>query len=111
MEDKDISKIVSGLKESINIMVTESVYEQTKYKDEEVSGLHREINNKLTEQGRSIDKLTKLIEDHDTVIQELRQIYKTSGYIKKFILWFLVFVPSVAGFVAGIKYIHDTIRN
>lgn len=111
MEEKDINNIVDSLKESINMMVAESVYEQTKYKDQEVSALHREINNRLTEQGQSMEKLTTLITDHDEVIRELRQLYKTSGYIKKFILWILVFIPSIAGFVAGIKYIHDTIRN
>ena len=101
--------LISGLKEEINLLVLESVNEQAKHKDEEVSGLHREIKNSLLSQSNSINELKELVKSHDEVIQELRQIYKTSGYIKKFILWILVFIPSVAGFFGGLRYLYNLI--
>lgn len=104
METKDIQSIVEGLKDTINLSITEAVYEQTKHKDQEVSSLHREIRD-------DIKALKEIVKAHNEVIQELRQLYKTSGYIKKFILWFLLFVPSVAGFFAGLKYLYDLIKH
>lgn len=100
MDDPNVQKIIDGLKTSIESMVHDTVYEQTKHKDAEISTLHREIRD-------DIKILKEIVKSHDEVIQELRQLYKTSGYIKKFILWFLLFVPSVAGFFAGLKYLHD----
>jgi len=85
----------------------ELVYEQTKSKDKEVSGLHKEINNRLTTQGNNIDKLTELVESHHDLITEIRSIIKTSGYIKKGIIWILVFVPTISAFLAGLRYIYD----
>lgn len=104
MESVDIQKIIDGLKDTINLSITEAVYEKTKHKDAEVSTLHREIRD-------DIKTLKDIVKAHDEVIQELRQLYKTSGYIKKFILWFLLFVPSVAGFFAGLKYLYDLIKH
>lgn len=104
MENKDILQIVEGLKDTINVSIAEAVYEQTKHKDAEVSSLHREIRD-------DIKALKDIVKAHDEVIQELRQLYKTSGYIKRFILWILIFVPSVAGFFAGLKYLYDLIKH
>lgn len=104
MESTDIQKIVEGLKDTINVSIVEAVYEQTKHKDKEVSTLHREIRD-------DIKTLKEIVKSHDEVIQELRQLYKTSGYIKKFVLWVLVFVPSVAGFFAGLKYLYELTKN
>lgn len=94
--------LIVGLKDEINLFVKESVVEQVKSKDKEVSSLHREIRD-------DIKVLKDLVSGHDEVIQELRQLYKTSGYIKRFILWILIFVPSVAGFFGGLKYLYDLI--
>lgn len=111
MEDKDFTRLVDNLKEAITLQVQEQVYEQTKNKDKEISSLHREINKKLGEQGELMIELKDIVKNHDEVIIELRQLYKTSGYIKKFILWFLLFVPSIAGFFAGLRYLYDLIKH
>lgn len=103
MED-NVQKIIDGLRSSIESMVHETVYVQTQDKDKEISTLHREIRD-------DIKTLKDIVKSHDEVIQELRQLYKTSGYIKKFILWFLLFIPSVAGFFAGLKYLYELIKN
>lgn len=115
MTPEDIKKIqdgiVSGLKNDINVLVKESVYEQTKHKDEEVSGLHREINKKLDDLGDSFGEVRLIVDKHDIVIQEILEIYKTSSWIKKAILWIILFIPSVAAFIAGLSYIIKILKN
>lgn len=104
MQDPAIQNIIDGISKSLEGKIVETVYLQTQHKDKEVSSLHREIRD-------DIKILKDVVTAHDEVIQELRQLYKTSGYIKRFILWILIFVPSVAGFFAGLKYLYDLIKH
>jgi len=105
MTEDDINKIVEGLRTAVDIQVREQVYEQTKSKDQEVSGLHREIKNELKELGATMKAIKITVDSHDTVINEIMDIYKTSSRITKAILWIVLFVPGVAAFVAGINYL------
>ncbi len=107
----DVEQIIKGITESLTLKIKEEVYEQTKNKDEEVSGLHRQINDKLSEQGTMILAMKDTVDSHHAFIQEMRTVIKTGGYIKKFILWILVFVPTFAGFIGGLKYIYDWVKN
>lgn len=111
MNPEDIKQIVEGLRESIEVQVRESVYEQTKHKDREISALHREINEKLGTQGDLMIELKDIVQSHDEVVNQLKDLYKTSGYIKKFILWVLVFIPMVSGAFAGAKYLYNLIKQ
>ncbi len=103
--ESDVEKITSGLHDALDILVKENVYEQTKHKDKEISGLHRQILGEMRVVAEKVDKMKTTLDEHDIVIKELMDIYKTSGHIKKVIIWLIFFVPSVAAFVAGVLYI------
>lgn len=111
MDKQDIKNIVVELKDSIDLAVRETVYEQTKHKDKEVSALHREIKNQLDVHAESMEELKTMIKEHDAFIKKVQRIIESSGYLRKFFLWVLVFVPSIAGFVAGLKYIYGLTIN
>lgn len=111
MEQKDVENIIGRLSDALNLKVTEEVYEQTKHKDKEISALHREIREDIKFLKESFVGVKSVVDSHDEFIKEVQQIIKTSGYIRKFFLWILVFVPSVSAFIAGLKYIYDSIKN
>ncbi len=111
MEQKDIQAIIDGLSRSIEDRVVEAVYEQQKHKDAEVSALHRQINERLKDQGELMEKMSATVEDHNDFIDELRQIVKTAGFLKKSILWVLIFVPMVSAFFAAARYIYEIIKH
>lgn len=106
MNDADLTNLVDKLKSAIEDQVKETVYLQTLQKDREVSGLHREINNKLRVLTSGMEEVKVVIGKHDVVISEIMDIYKTSGRIKKVIVWVILFVPSVAAFLVASDYIY-----
>jgi len=109
MDSKDIKSIVDQLASHIEEQVKTTIYEHGVLKDKEVSGLHREINAKLGALTSNMEVVSKTVSNHDEVIQELRQLYKTAGTIKKFFITIIVGVPSLAAFVAGVAYIYHVI--
>ena len=111
INDGDVHKIIHSLQGMLDLMVKENVYEQTKHKDKEISGLHREILDKMGGISEKVSEMKTTLDAHDIVIRELMEIYKTSGHIKKVLIWIIMFVPSVAAFLAGIYYIKGLITK
>ncbi len=114
MEKYEVEHIIAGVKDSINDLVRESVYEQTKSKDAEVSDLHKEIldqigalADKVDTSSENVTAMKVTLDEHDVVIKEVMDIYKTSGHIKKVIIWLIFFIPSVAAFIGGVLYIKS----
>ncbi len=111
MEEQAVKKIVEGVNESLLLSIKEQVYEQTKLKDKEVSSLHREIRDDIKGLKSNVLDMKAKLDSHDKVIQEITLLYKTSGLIKKIIMWFIVFIPAVSAFIAGWIYIKDLFIN
>lgn len=111
MEQHDIQKIIDGLRSSIELHVKEAVYEQSMLKDKEVSSLHREIKDKLNKLDNKFDGVKLKLDEHDLVIKEIMSIYTASGWIKKGIMWFILFVPSAAAFFVGSKYLYHLFKG
>lgn len=115
MEQSDIQKIVLGLKDSIDISVKESVYQQLHLKDREVSSLHRQINDRMAKMETGINGISDTVGKHDEVIAEIVKVYNTSSKITKFItrsiMWILLFVPTVGAFVASVYYIYGIFKT
>ncbi len=111
MDKEEIQILSENIKDSLQILVQETVYEQTKHKDKEVSGLHRQILQEMKGVGDKVEAMKVTLDQHDVVIKELMDIYKTSGHIKKVIIWIILFVPSVAAFIAGLHYLKQFIYH
>lgn len=103
MSNDQVDRIVERLAPLILESVKEHVYEQTKDKDQEVSNLHREILD-------GIKDLKETVDSHDKFIKEWDNVWRTAGTIKKWFLAILIFVPTIAGFVAGISYLRNIFK-
>lgn len=106
----DLDTLVEKLSKKIEEQVKETVYVQTLHKDKEVSGLHREIRDDIANLAEIVQEMKTVVDNHDDFIKETRDIIRASGIIKKGIMWCIVFIPTVAAFVAGVLYL-DKIFN
>jgi len=102
----DYSQIAKEVATHLSDSIKTEVYEQTKSKDEELSGLHRQILGKIEEVRTDVGILKETVESHHEFIEYIRQLLKTGSYIRKFVLWVFVFVPGAAGFLAGLTFIY-----
>ena len=111
MTKDELRQLEEAISDSLKLKIKEQVYEQTLSKDKEVSGLHREIRNEIKSLSEEFKDIKEKLDAHDLVIKEIMQIYTTSSFIKKVIMWFILFVPIVAAFFAGLKYLYDFFRH
>lgn len=111
MTESDTQKIIDGISAGLADHIREVVYEQTKSKDEEISALHREIRNDIKDLAGKMSEVKEVVDSHDSFISEMRDIVRTGGLLKKAFIWILMFVPSVAAFLAGIRYIYESFKR
>lgn len=111
MKDEDVQKIIAGLSTNINELVKESVYEQSKSKDVEVSGLHRQIIQKLGDVETKVDNMKTTLDNHDIVIRTLQDIYRSSSIIKKIIISLVLGIPALGAFLAGLGYLEQVVKD
>lgn len=105
MNIKELAKeITLNLTPQVEEMVKTQVYQQTLYKDKEVSGLHKEILD-------AISSVKETVDSHDKVIKEWMEVWKTAGVVKKWFMAFLIFIPTFAAFIAGIVYIKNFLNS
>lgn len=89
--------------------VKTTVYEHGVLKDKEVSTLHREIRDQLKNISEEVSTLKVIVKQHDDVIQELRQMYKTANIIKKFFITIIVGIPTLAACASSAIYLYKFI--
>jgi len=106
----ELDTLVDKLSKKIEEQVKETVYVQTLHKDREVSDLHKEIRDDIRNLAEVVHELKAVVDNHDDFIKETRDIIRASGWVKKAIMWCIVFIPTVAAFVAGVLYL-DKIFN
>lgn len=91
--------------------VRTTVYEHQIEKGKEVSALHREIKDQLKELSRVLTEVKAKVDTHDLVVQELMNMYRTGGTVRKFFISIIIGIPSLAAFAGSIIYLYNLFKT
>ncbi len=91
--------------------VKTTMYEHGVLKDKEISTLHREIRDELRNMNTEVSLLKTMVMNHDALIQEVRQMYKTANTIKKLFLTVIVGIPTIAACISSAIYMYRQLFN
>lgn len=111
MKPEDIKQIADIVSMNIEDYVKSTVYEHNIEKGREVSALHREIKDQLKDLSRVLTEVKAKVDTHDLVVQELMNIYRTGGTVKKFVISIIIGIPSLAAFAGGIIYLYNLFKT
>jgi hypothetical protein len=90
-------------------------------KDKEISGLHREILEKIKVVESNLKNVGDKISSHDEFISKVAKMlpeieqaikaYENTGVVAKAVIGFVLGVPALAGCIAGIIYMAGLLSN
>lgn len=111
MNPEDIKKIATMVSTNMEDYVRTTVYEHQIEKGKEVSALHREIKDQLKELSRVLTEVKAKVDTHDLVVQELMNMYRTGGTVRKFFISIIIGIPSLAAFAGSIIYLYNLFKT